>query len=542
MLSDDESPFKPQPRVSPDAPTFFLPTTRAGTMIMPKVSRPAGPAEEAGPAPDAPVGRRFPWWQQLLAFLLPAVVMFTVGWQGLSGRQLWNDEHATWHAATVDWDAFTRLLDRIDRVLALYYLFMRGWVALLGDTPTSLRLPSLIAMAAAAGLTALVGQRLLGTPAGLVAGLVFAVIPGVSRYAQEARPYAFAVAAAVLATLLLLLALDRPRWPWWFAYSAAVALTAYFHIVAVLVLVPHVLLAWLRYQRSERDVRLWKFLGALGLITAAVMPLAYTGSGQSGAIEWIKADRAAVVELPMRLFGSYPVALAVCATALVGIPLLAVLRNRGVTAALVAWAVFPPVFTLATFPLLHLFLFRYLLFTLPAWALLAAGALHGASRLLFRRAWPQLLIAVGALPALALLTLPTQQELRGPLVDGEPDYRAAAEVISANLRPGDGVIFAGRTRPPRMGMAYQMRDVPRPDDILLVRSAAEIGDFGVEECPVTLPCLVNRDRIWVVSTSYSREAFAEMAEERAATLNRLYQVEQESAFTRIHVHLLVPRR
>jgi mannosyltransferase len=542
VLSDKDSPFKPQPRVSPDAPTSFLPKTHAGTMIMPRVERAPRPTEESTSAPDTPAGRRYPGWQQLLAFLVPAVVMFAAGWRGLGDRQLWAHEHAAWHAATLDWDGLTRLLDRTDRVLALYYLFMRGWVALLGDTPTMLRLPSLVAMACAAGLTALVGQRLLGTPAGLVGGLVFAVIPGVSRYAQEAQPYAFAMAATVLATLLLLVALDRPRWPWWFAYAAAVALAAYFHIVAALVLVPHALLAWLRYQRSERDVRLWKYLGALALVTAVVMPLAYAGLGQLAAIEWIKADREAIVELPVQLFGSYPVAAAVCGAALLGIPLLAVLRNRGVTAALVAWALFPPLFTLATFPLLHLFLYRYLLFTLPAWALLAAGVLHGASRLMFRRAWPQLLFAIGALPVLTLLALPAHHQVRGPLVAGEPDYRAAAEVISAGLRPGDGVIFAGRARPPRMGLAYQLRDVPRPDDILLVRSSAERGDFGVQECPVTLPCLVNRERIWVVSTSSSREPFAEMSEERMAALNRLYKVEQESTFTRIHVHLLVSRR
>jgi hypothetical protein len=33
-----------------------------------------------------------------------------------------------------------------------------------------------------------------------------------------------------------------------------------------------------------------------------------------------------------------------------------------------------------------------------------------------------------------------------------------------------------------------------------------------------------------------------MPDERAATLTRIYQVEQDSGFSRIHVYLLVPRR
>src|SRR6185312_2573237 len=53
-------------------------------------------------------------------------------------------------------------------------------------------------------------SRLAGARAGLVAGLVFALVPSVSRFAQEVRFYALATLVATLATLLLLRALDRP--------------------------------------------------------------------------------------------------------------------------------------------------------------------------------------------------------------------------------------------------------------------------------------------------------------------------------------------
>ena len=63
------------------------------------------------------------------------------------------------------------------------------------------------------------GRQAAGrSPAGLAAGLVFALVPSVSRFAQEIRFYALAVLIATLATLLLLRALDRPSarragWP-----------------------------------------------------------------------------------------------------------------------------------------------------------------------------------------------------------------------------------------------------------------------------------------------------------------------------------------
>ncbi|HEY2949278.1 MAG TPA: glycosyltransferase family 39 protein [Micromonosporaceae bacterium] len=518
----------------------MFPKTLSGTVVFPRL--PAVPRGVAGPEPAEQVEpARIALWRQVLLFAVPATLTFLIGRQDIGVRQMWNDEHATWHAATLSWGDLFHLLDHIDRVLTLYYVAMHGWVSLVGDSPTMLRLPALVAMACAAGFTALVGQRLLDTPAGLIAGLIFAILPATSRYAQEARPYALAVAAATLATLLLLVALNRPRWPYWLWYAASVAATAFLHLVAVVVLAAHALLVWFRYQRSERDVRLWKSLGALALILALVMPLGYAGSDQAGAIEWIKADKAAVLELPVKLFGSYAVAAAVCGMGLVGALMLAFARRRRVAFALLAWALVPPLFTYVTFPLLHLFLYRYLLFTLPAWALLAAGGCYGMARLAFRRSWPQLLIAAVALPALALLALPPQHAARERIVPDEPDYRAAAHMIRSEMRPGDGMVFAGTARPPRMGMAYEMRHTTPPADVLLAASSAELGTYGAAECRVTVTCLGQRQRIWLVSTSFGDGPWSEMPREKASALSRTFRVASDARFQRIHVYLLVRR-
>jgi mannosyltransferase len=523
-----------------DDETTVFPTTLSGTVVFPRVSTERPPAEEPALVDERLPGR-VPVWRHLLLFVVPASLTFLLGRQGIGARQMWNDEHATWHAATMSWADLFRLLDHIDRVLTLYYVTMHGWVSLVGDSPTMLRLPSLVAMACAAGFTALVGQRLLDTYAGLIAGLIFAILPTTSRYAQEARPYAFAVAAAVLATLLLLVALNRPRWKYWLWYAMTVAATAFLHLVAILVLAAHALLVWFRYQRSERDVRLWKSLGALALILAVVMPLGYAGSDQSDAIEWIKADKVAVLELPVKLLGSYAVAAAIIALGVLGALLLSLARRRRVAFALLAWTLVPPLFTYATFPLLHLFLYRYLLFTLPAWALLAAGCCYGAARLVFRRSWPQLLIAAAALPALVLLVLPPQHAARERIVPDEPDYRAAAEMIMSGMRPDDGMVFAGTARPPRMGMAYEMRHTTAPADVLLAASSAELGTYGVAECRVTVTCLGQRQRIWLVSTSFGDGPWSEMPREKASALSRTFRVAQDARFQRIHVYLLVRR-
>ena len=103
----------------------------------------------------------------------------------------------------------------------------------------ALRLPSVLAMAGAAGLTAVLGRRLFGAPAGLLAGLLFAVLPGTSRYAQEARPYALVTLFAVLAMVLLVRALDRPGRLRGSFYAAAVAGLGLAHLLALSLLAAH---------------------------------------------------------------------------------------------------------------------------------------------------------------------------------------------------------------------------------------------------------------------------------------------------------------
>jgi mannosyltransferase len=102
-----------------------------------------------------------------------------------------NDEVATRWAALLPLRALVHLLSNVDAVHGLYYLLMHGWVAL-GSSPVALRIPSVIAMAAAAVLITIIGRRLTGSGwAGLFAGLIMALTPSISFYAQTARSYAW---------------------------------------------------------------------------------------------------------------------------------------------------------------------------------------------------------------------------------------------------------------------------------------------------------------------------------------------------------------
>ena len=95
----------------------------------------------------------------------------------------------------------------MDAVHGLYYLLMHGWMAV-GTSPAVMRIPSVIAMVVAVALTVIIGRRLTGSGwAGLFAGLIVALTPTISYYAQTARSYALVFACVVGSTLALLHAL-----------------------------------------------------------------------------------------------------------------------------------------------------------------------------------------------------------------------------------------------------------------------------------------------------------------------------------------------
>ncbi len=140
-----------------------------------------------------------------------------VGGYRIAGPSLWRDEAATISGSNRSVTAILALTKHQDAVHGLYYLLIHAVIAVGGTTETALRLPSLIAMALAAGLLAELGRRLAkntGLPSpgavGLLAGLLLAVVPLTTRYAQEARPYALTTLFAVVASYLLVRAACQP--------------------------------------------------------------------------------------------------------------------------------------------------------------------------------------------------------------------------------------------------------------------------------------------------------------------------------------------
>jgi mannosyltransferase len=476
---------------------------------------------------------------RLLLILPPALLTLVMTMVGIGTRALWNDEYASWYAATLSFTDFRRLVGNVDAVVAPYYLFLRGWIALFGDSAASLRMPSAIAMAVAAALIALVGRRLFDAGVGLTAGLLFAGLPAVSRYGQEARPYSFAIALVVLATLLLLRAIEKPVWRRWLLYSVCLIVAALAHIVTLTVLLPHALYVYFTFRR-QGEFRLIRWTAGAAIAVTGSLPLIAEGHHQAGAIDWIQLTGTTLVQFPARLFGSDVVASVIAGAAVVAAVLLW-RRSRDQVILLLAWTLFPPLFCLATFPLLHLFLHRYLLFTLPAWTLLAAAAGFALIRTVTRRSAVAFSLA-GLLVVAAVFYVgaPGQQLARRSPVAGEPDFRAASRAVEARQQPGDGIAFAGAGRNGRRAFSYETRQTTvKPADVLIARSAAQLGQFGSLECADPGPCVGTTKRIWLITATENYEdPLTGMSETVQAYLNTAFSFTEIQPFEHVRIFLL----
>jgi mannosyltransferase len=498
-----------------DASSVFLPPRPAPvkTLYVPG-GRQGGGADlpEPSVAAPAPADRREVERQGALAqlaWLLPTLLMLAVGLIRVGWPALWEDELATWGMATVSWHRMWEVLHHTDATLGAYYALMHLWVSFAGSSDVMLRLPSVLAMAASAALTARLGTRLATPKVGLLAGVVFAVLPTTSRYAQEARPYALVVFAAVLSTLALARAVDRPRAGRLLAYGLSVTVLGALHAVALLLIPAHALVV-LAVRRSAFSR--WLLAAGIGMLPA--LPVLYLGTQQTGQVAWIPHPTSnSLTSYPAVLLGS-----AVGAGMILALAVFAV-STRHPAVFYTSWAVVPVAGLFAASQLTALWLPRYLLFTTPAWALLAATALGRV----------RLIRGVTGLLLVAAVGLSTQVSMRTP--DGHTQAtRQAAMLISAQMKPGDAIVYGGATSfgsSDRVGRDLVAHYVPadrRPADVLQVVPQRTNDRVTAVECTDVARCLGKAPRIWVQWLGHQSDPLQNLGGTKGPVLRSRYYV------------------
>ncbi|EPH39711.1 hypothetical protein STRAU_7234 [Streptomyces aurantiacus JA 4570] len=406
---------------------------------------------------------------------------------------MWRDEAVTYDMTHRELGALWQTLGTNDAVHGLYYLTMKAVFALcsapavspaLGDADPLLvlRLPSVLSMAAAAAGVALLGRRLAGARAGLLAGVVFALLPPVQRFAQEGRSYAMVCALVVWATYALARAAGAGRRGPWTVYAALMLTACLLHEFALLALPAH----GLTLRRAAR--RPW--ILAAAAVAAGTAPLAVVSQRQSAQVSWLEGSSLTTGSAGLIALGIG------CAA------FLARVRERrqhsghgagaGELALPVGLLVLPTLVLLLVSLVEPLYVDRYVLYSQAGLALLVGAALDRAARGTRPRA-----VAVAVTGAAVVLTLlPFSVQLRTPQSRID-DTTAVARAVREAGAPGDGLLYTPLRRRvwtlPYAGAAAGL------SDLALARDPASSHTlYGTEVSAGVLRArMLRRDRIVV---------------------------------------------
>ncbi|GIH64352.1 glycosyltransferase family 39 protein [Microbispora siamensis] len=458
--------------------------------------------------------------------IVPALAALLGGLWGVRRGSMWQDEAATYAVAGRALPDLWRTLGNVDAVHGCYYLLLHPLIRLVGDAVPAevlIRIPSVLATAAAAAGVAAVGRRLVSAPAGLYAGLAYAASPVVVYHAQEGRPYALVAAAVVEATRLLAAALHGPSRRTWVRYGAAVAVACLLNLFAVLALAAHAVTVLVAVARGGGRGVAARWAGAAAAALLAVLPVAWTAFGQRGQVAWLERPGLPEVKALVTRFAGSGVLLA----ATVVLVVLGLTTSRagdlagttagrtpggpgrppGIAAFAVPMALLPPALLLAVSQIHPLYQDRYVLFSMAGLAMALGAGLARAVRLLPQAApgWVRA-AAAPALPALLLwASLPAQAAVRR--IDSRPDDPAAvARIIGSERRPGDAVLFLPSIR--RLVAEAYPASFRGVRDAALRAGGAASGTLAGRELPAgeIAASLGAAPRVWVVSRPHPAPA------------------------------------
>ena len=504
---------------------------------------------------------RLPWcW--------PALVTLVVGFYQVGRPELWRDELASWSFASRPVPEIISAARHTGATQLAYYLVLHVWMAAFGDSADAMRAPSVLAMAAAAACVALVGRRLAGNRAGLLAGLVFAALPEVSRYGQEARSYATVSALAAVASYLLVRVLneappgespapggaDGPGRPperrrWLIGYGAAVAVLGVVNIFGLVIIPAHGLTVLLASRRaraagpgsggvpgaraSGRGLRRG-WLAAIAAAVAVASPVLVYAWQQQGAQEWLKPPSLSMLAKLPNLIGSPFLAGALLLVIIGGV---ATSRAAGRTAAdwparlpalCLPWLLMPPAILILLSFIHPVYTLRYVLYCLPAVAVLAGAGLAALG-------WRTGLVALAVVVGIAV---PGQLNARRPAAHGD-NIRQADRIIAENRRPGDAVLYTGRDAR-YMAAAYPF-GLKELRNVALKRTktaSATLAGTYLHGPHLRHRLMTRVQRLWVVSVGVNRQHLRIMAG-LGYRLVRVYQT--SDLWLSLYVHRSPPR-
>jgi mannosyltransferase len=187
----------------------------------------------------------------------------------LTAQSLWRDEVDALRFATAPWRELLSTFTRPGWNGPLYFVLLRGWIVLTGQSEFALRYASLMFGVATVALAFVLARRLVGRSAAVLFVVFAALSPYFTWYSQESKMYTLVLALVTLAVYALKRAIGTNAVRWWMTLAVATTLAFYAQILAALLIPVEVLLA-LIWGAGARHRRWW--IGGLIALACSTLP------------------------------------------------------------------------------------------------------------------------------------------------------------------------------------------------------------------------------------------------------------------------------
>jgi len=342
-------------------------------------------------------------------------------------------------------------LDLLSETRPMYFLLMRGWMALgVPHTEFFMRLPAAILGASSVWILFILGRKLIGDRPAVLASLFLAVSVLQVNHSREIRMYTLVVFTVLLSTYFLMLALERRKIGYAIGYTASMLAGLLTSALVVLIMLAHGIFLLL-YFKSRRPMSTL-LIGVQLLIFGAWFPWLRNNMQAS---QGYADGYTSIIERPtlrglIEFFGkffiwkwSYPGKLLVIASILFSVAILVLaiksLKNyrkgdAGLTLTWL-WLVVPLAGMIAaSYTIANMWMIHYLIDVSPAVFLLVSKGIFSLNKrfAIFAAASFVLFVTLGRL-AIYMKT-PTH-----------PQWRSAVSYVESHEHPGDvtGIYYGG---------------------------------------------------------------------------------------------------
>lgn len=217
---------------------------------------------------------------------LAALASIGVLSSGIGRPSMWGDEIATVSGATRSIGSLLSMMQHVDSVHGVYYLFMHFWTKALGTGEFALRFPSTLAVAAAAVLLWLTMKPRFGERLAWFAFAILVTLPRLDWAATEARSYGFTALLGAALFWCLLQAIDAPSTQiskrYWVAYTFLLVVSL--QVFLYLALMAAAQAVWLLLRHRNQ---LTRWFVSLGVSLAVNGYLVYWDILEKQQIDWI---------------------------------------------------------------------------------------------------------------------------------------------------------------------------------------------------------------------------------------------------------------